>query len=78
MTGPDWDMMQKNLTCKNLQESQKNIFWFSIILVFANLLFLTLGALYTFIVILFNLRFQIERTPFFPLLAINHMGEFAV
>ena len=45
MTGLDQDMMQKNLTCKNLKESQKNIFWFCIILVFANLLFLTLGAL---------------------------------
>ena len=45
MTGLDQDMMQKNLSCKSLGEAQKNMFWFSIILVFANLLFLTLGAL---------------------------------
>ena len=45
MTGLDQDMMQKNLTCKNLGESQKNMFWFCVILVFANLLFLCLGAL---------------------------------
>lgn len=45
MTGLDQDMMQKNLTCKNLGEAQKNVLTFSIILIFANLLFLTLGAL---------------------------------
>lgn len=45
MTGLDQDMMQKNLSCKNIGEAQKNMFWFSIVLVFANLLFLTLGAL---------------------------------
>ena len=45
MTGLDQDMMQKNLSCKSIGEAQKNMFWFSIVLVFANLLFLTLGAL---------------------------------
>ena len=45
MTGLDQDMMQKNLSCKNINEAQKNVFWFSIALIFANLLFLTLGAL---------------------------------
>ncbi len=45
MTGLDQDMMQKNLSCKNIREAQVNMFSFSIVLVFANLLFLTLGAL---------------------------------
>ena len=45
MTGLDQDMMQKNLSCRTLQDAQKNMFTFSIILVFANLLFLVLGAL---------------------------------
>ena len=45
MTGLDQDMMQKNLSCKNIGDAQKNMFWFSIVLVFVNLLFLTLGAL---------------------------------
>lgn len=45
MTGLDQDMMQKNLTCKTLGESQKNMAWFSSTLVFVNLLFLSLGAL---------------------------------
>lgn len=45
MTGLDQDMMQKNLTCRNLKDAQKNMFTFSIVLVFVNLAFLTLGAL---------------------------------
>lgn len=45
MTGLDQDMMQKNLSCKNIGEAQKNMFWFSITLVFVNLFFLSLGAL---------------------------------
>ncbi|NRA92735.1 MAG: sodium:solute symporter [Psychroserpens sp.] len=47
MTGLDQDMMQKNLTCKNLKEAQKNMISFSVILIFVNLLFLTLGLLLT-------------------------------
>lgn len=45
MTGLDQDMMQKNLTCRTLEDAQKNMFWFSVVLVFANLLFLSMGAL---------------------------------
>ncbi len=45
MTGLDQDMMQKNLTCKSLGDAQKNVFWFSTILVVVNLLFVSLGAL---------------------------------
>ena len=47
MTGLDQDMMQKNLTCRNLGDAQKNMFWFTIVLVFVNLLFLALGVLLT-------------------------------
>lgn len=45
MTGLDQDMMQKNLSCKNIGDAQKNMFWFSIVLVIVNLFFLALGAL---------------------------------
>lgn len=45
MTGLDQDMMQKNLSCKNLGDAKKNMYWFSIILVFVNFIFLSLGAL---------------------------------
>ncbi|RRO14436.1 sodium:solute symporter [Flavobacteriaceae bacterium 14752] len=47
MTGLDQDMMQKNLTCRNLKDAQKNIFSFTIILTVVNFLFLFLGLLLT-------------------------------
>jgi len=45
MTGLDQDMMQKNLTCRNIKDAQKNMFWFSITLLPVNFLFLSLGVL---------------------------------
>ena len=45
MTGLDQDMMQKNLSCKTLKEAKKNMYSFSVVLIFVNILFLTLGAL---------------------------------
>ena len=45
MTGLDQDMMQKNLSCRNIKEAKKNMFWFSIVLVPINLIFLMLGAM---------------------------------
>ncbi len=47
MTGLDQDMMQKNLTCRNLKDAQKNIFWFTIVLTIVNFVFLALGLLLT-------------------------------
>ncbi|MFO7657915.1 MAG: sodium:solute symporter [Bacteroidales bacterium] len=45
MTGLDQDMMQKNLSCRNLKEAKKNVYWMSTTLIFVNILFLSLGAL---------------------------------
>ena len=45
MTGLDQDMMQKNLSCKNLKDAQKNMTLLSIVLVLVNLVFLYLGAM---------------------------------
>ncbi|PNQ73666.1 sodium:solute symporter [Hanstruepera neustonica] len=47
MTGLDQDMMQKNLTCKNIKEAQKNMISFSVVLIFVNILFLVLGLMLT-------------------------------
>ncbi|MCQ2302606.1 MAG: sodium:solute symporter [Bacteroidales bacterium] len=44
MTGLDQDMMQKNLTCKNLRDAQKNVITSSLLFVIVNVLFLCLGA----------------------------------
>jgi Na+/proline symporter len=45
MTGLDQDMMQKNLTCRNLKDAQKNMIVFSVVLVFVTGLFMILGSL---------------------------------
>ncbi len=47
MTGLDQDMMQKNLTCRTLKDAQKNMFWFTLVLVIVNFFFLALGVLLT-------------------------------
>ena len=91
MTGLDQDMMQKNLTCRNLKESRKNMLWFSFSLMPFNLMFLTLGAiLYLYVAhtgIVFNdpngfhfaqeLGKYINTDQLFPELAINHFSVFA-
>ena len=49
MTGLDQDMMQKNLTCKNLREAQKDMCTYGVWFIPVNFLFLVLGVLlYTF------------------------------
>lgn len=45
MTGLDQDMMQKNLTCRNLKEAQKNMYCYGFSFVPVNFLFLVLGIL---------------------------------
>lgn len=45
MVGLDQDLMQKNLSCKNIVEAQKNMFVFTGIFVIINIFFLSVGAL---------------------------------
>ena len=74
MTGLDQDMMQKNLTCRNLGDAQKNIFWFCVILVIANLLFLFLGALLYLYSESVNFQLPTSTDDLYPLLALNELG----
>ncbi|MDG1040476.1 MAG: sodium:solute symporter, partial [Polaribacter sp.] len=67
MTGLDQDMMQKNLTCRNLKDAQKNIFWFTIVLVIVNFFFLALGVLLTDYAILNDITAQ--KDELFPIIA---------
>lgn len=80
MTGLDQDMMQKNLTCKNLKESQKNIITYSFILIPVNLLFLILGILlYTFAIQQNFLTIeQANEKTYYCLKAANHIAEFDI
>ncbi|WP_266202628.1 sodium:solute symporter [Pontibacter kalidii] len=77
MTGLDQDMMQKNLSCKNIGEAQKNMFWFSIILVFVNILFLALGALLYIYANAKGIALPERGDDVFPFLALNHFSYFA-
>ncbi|MDR0712206.1 MAG: sodium:solute symporter [Prevotellaceae bacterium] len=46
MTGMDQDMMQKNLSCKNLRDAQRNMRTYGLAFLPVNLLFLVLGVLF--------------------------------
>ena len=74
MTGMDQEIMQKNLTCKNLGEAQKNMFWFSLTLVVVNLLFLTLGALLYIYSEQKGLSLPAYSDELFPRLAFQELG----
>jgi Na+/proline symporter len=77
MTGLDQDLMQKNLSCKNLKEAQKNMFWFTIIMVIINFLFLTLGALLYMYANSKGIDLPVRADDLFPTLAKNYFGVFA-
>ncbi|QNF31870.1 sodium:solute symporter [Adhaeribacter swui] len=77
MTGLDQDMMQKNLSCKNLGEAQKNMFTFSIILVLVNILFLSLGALLYIFAEAKGITLPTKGDDVFPFLALNYFPAFA-
>lgn len=77
MTGLDQDMMQKNLSCRNLKEAKKNMYWYGFAFIPFNLIFLSLG----FLLILFAQQNHIvlpsagdEILPFF---ASDYLGDFA-
>jgi len=77
MTGLDQEMMQKNLSCKNLKDAQKNMFSFSFVLVFVNLLFLFLGALLFVYSQEMSIAIPARTDELFPSIAIEHLGTFA-
>lgn len=74
MTGMDQEIMQKNLTCKNLGEAQKNMFWFSLTLVVVNVLFLALGALLYLYSSANHLAVPAATDELFPSLAMHELG----
>lgn len=74
MTGLDQDLMQKNLTCKNIGEAQKNMFWFTITLTLVNFMFLCLGALLYIYATTKGIALPAKTDELYPLLALNHFG----
>lgn len=83
MTGLDQNMMQKNLSCKTLGESQKNMFWFSVIMVITNIFFLSLGVLLYYYATQKGIELpikpdgSIDSDKVFPFLALKHLGLLA-
>ena len=76
MTGLDQEMMQKNLSCKNIKEAQKNMFTFSGILFFVNMIFLFLGALLLIYVQSKGIDVA-SSDDIFPTVALQYLGPTA-
>ncbi len=74
MTGLDQDMMQKNLSCKNLKDARKNMTTLSLILVPVNLIFLFLGAVLYIYAANAQIQLPQQTDHLFPLIAFNHLG----
>jgi Na+/proline symporter len=77
MTGLDQEMMQKNLSCRNLKDAQKNMFTFSAVLVLVNFIFLFLGATLFLFAGFKGIGLPSRSDDFFPMIAITHLGPLA-
>jgi len=74
MTGLDQEMMQKNLSCKTLRDSQTNMFTFSIVLVLVNFLFLILGAMLLVFAQAKGIDVSHSSDDIFPTIAMQYLG----
>ena len=81
MVGLDQDLMQKNLSCKNIGEAQKNMFTFTGIFIVINIFFLSVGALLYIYAEKNNIAIPLDlitakpRTDLlFPEIAFNHLS----
>ncbi len=76
MSGLDQDMMQKNISCRNLRDAQKNMFTYSLILVFVNLFFLMLGALLYLYADFIHMDLPAQSDKLYPVIALQHLSPF--
>ena len=76
MTGLDQDMMQKNLSCRNIGEAKKNMYSFTVVLVVANALFLVLGALLYVYADMMWIDIPERTDQLFPTIALEHLSPF--
>jgi Na+/proline symporter len=74
VVGMDQDMMQKNLTCKNIKDAQKNMIVFSFSFLFTVFLFLCLGAMLYIFANKEGIPIPDSTDDLFPLLALNYFG----
>jgi len=69
MTGLDQDMMQKNLSCRNVRDAKKNIYLMSLSLVPVNLIFLSVGALLFIYANTLGIEIPSNTDDLYPLIA---------
>jgi Na+/proline symporter len=74
MTGLDQEMMQKNLSCRNVKEAKWNMFSFSFVLVFVNLLFLFMGAILYLYAAQINMELPARSDDLFPIISLQYLG----
>ena len=74
MVGMDQDMMQKNLTCRNIKEAQKNMFVFSFSFLITVVLFLSLGVMLYLFAGKSGISVPEKSDDLYPFLALNHLG----
>lgn len=74
MTGLDQEMMQKNLSCRNVKEAKWNMFSFSVVLVFVNLLFLFLGAILYLYADSIRMEMPARTDDLFPIISLQYLG----
>lgn len=77
MTGLDQDLMQKNLSCRNLFEAKKNMFSFTGIFILVNIFFLSVGALLYIYAQKEGISLPSRGDYIFPAIAFNHLGAVA-
>jgi Na+/proline symporter len=77
MTGLDQEMMQKNLSCRNLKDAQKNMFSFSAVLILVNFMFMFLGAILYIYATKTHIELPQRSDDLFPVIAIQHLGPVA-
>jgi SSS family transporter len=78
MTGLDQDMMQKNLSCKNIKEAKWNMYAMSMVLVIVTFLFLCLGALLFLYANQQGIQIPERTDELFPMLATEGYLGYAV
>ncbi len=76
MTGLDQDMMQKNLSCPNIKDAQKNMGLFSVTLFFVNAVFLTMGALLYIYARKNGIEIPAKSDQLYPLIALKYLSPF--
>ncbi|MFW5805150.1 MAG: sodium:solute symporter [Bacteroidales bacterium] len=75
MTGLDQDMMQKNLSCRNLKDAKMNMISYGLAFIPFNLLFLSLGVLLVIFSQNSGVPLPADGDILYPLLAKSHLGN---